>query len=91
MTKLKIWPDDLQLILEGKKKSEVRRCDDRKFLVGDEVVLCGYDPGTNLFIGAELRVRITHIERMAGPLMICGIGGTMTAVPLAVLSFELPS
>jgi hypothetical protein len=87
--KLKIWPDDLEEIRTGRKRAEVRRCDDRKFLAGEELELEGFDPTTNLYVGAAIRVRVTHVERMAGPLMICGVGGSMTAVPLVVLSLEV--
>lgn len=87
-TRLKIWPDDLEEIRAGRKRSEVRRVDDRKFLVGDVLELQGYDPQLKLFVGRNLSVRITHVERMAGPIMICGFDAK-TTVPLVVLSIEV--
>jgi len=87
---LKIWPADLEQIRMGKKRSEVRRCDDRKFRAGDELELEAFDVLTGLAVAgvARERIRITHVERMAGPLAICGREGGVS-VPLAVLSFEL--
>ncbi len=90
MSLLKIWPGDLEQIRMGRKRSEVRRCDDRRFRVGDELELEAWDPETGKpapGMGRE-RIRITHVERMAGPLAICGREGGVS-VPLAVLSFEL--
>ncbi len=88
---LKTWPGDLDEILQGKKKAEVRRCDDRQFRVGQVWELMPWDPDAERYL--ELRgvfVRITHIERMAGPLLIGGIGRRqLQPIPLAVLSFEL--
>jgi len=89
--RLKIWPGDLDEIALGKKKSEVRRCDDRQFRVGQCWELSPWDPATNEWLPApSVIIRITHVERMAGPLMIAGVSRRgLSALPLAVLSFEL--
>jgi Domain of unknown function (DUF3850) len=86
---LKIWPADLEQIRMGKKKSEVRRCDDRKFRVGEELELVPWDFLRNRPGSGEIEViRVTHIERMAGPIVIAArVEGV--SIPLAVLSFEL--
>ena len=44
--RLKTWPEFFNATLNGEKKFEVRR-DDRGFSVGDELILCEWDP--NLF------------------------------------------
>jgi hypothetical protein len=90
--RLKIWPGDLDEIHLGKKKSEVRRCDDRRFRVGQIWELYPWDPDANIPMStpAPVHVRITHVERMAGPLTIYGSARrAWVPVELAVLSFEI--
>lgn len=80
----------------GRKRADVRRCDDRKFRVGDELELAAWDPATETWLVDEPTIaRITHVERMAGPLVIHGLRWVNSLAPdpdpvsLAVLSFEL--
>lgn len=89
--RLKTWPGDLDEIVLRKKRSEVRRCDDRKFCVGQLWELAPWDPSAlDWIVGPSVLIRITHVERMAGPLMICGVSRRgWQALPLAVLSFEI--
>jgi len=89
---LKIWPGDLDEIRLGKKKAEIRRCDDKHFRQGQVWELIPWDVELGIRLPLEsLYIRITHVERMAGPLMVVGIGHRQGSViiPLAVLSFEL--
>jgi hypothetical protein len=88
---LKIWPGDLDEIQQGKKKAEVRRCDDRQFRVGQVWELIPWDVLEDMRLPMDtVHIRITHVERMAGPLIIAGVGRRVSqAIPLAVLSFEL--
>lgn len=87
--RLKIWPGDLDEIRLGKKRAEVRRCDDRSFRAGQIWELYPWDPVSHLSLDApSTYIRITHVERMAGPLMIYGKSRLQTAT-LAVLSFEI--
>ena len=89
---LKIWPGDLDEIVQGKKKAQIRRCDDKHFRRGQvwELVPWDVEQGTRLPL-ASVYIRITDVERMAGPLMVVGIGPRQASasIPLAVLSFEL--
>jgi hypothetical protein len=89
--RLKIWPGDLDEIVQGKKRSDVRRCDDRQFRVGQVWELSPWDPNAmDWIVLPSVMVRITHVERMAGPLMLCGVSRKgLSAVPMAVLSFEI--
>jgi hypothetical protein len=89
--RLKIWPGDLDEIVQGKKKAEVRRCDDRRFRVGDFWELYAWDPDRNVMVNLpSVFIKITHVERMAGPLMISGSSRrAWQPVQLAVLSFEI--
>lgn len=90
--RLKIWPPDLELIRLGRKRSEVRRIDDRKFKVGDVLELVAFDPASGREIAGEaFDVVVTHVERMAGPLTLEGrdrLAGD-AGVPVAVLSFDV--
>lgn len=89
--RLKIWPPDLELIRLGRKRSEVRRVDDRKFKVGDVLELVAFDPSSGRELGDSTDVVVTHIERMAGPLTLEGrdaVAGEL-GVPIAVLSFQV--
>lgn len=84
--RLKTWPGDLDQIASGAKRAEVRRCDDRNFRVGQVWELYAWDPDGHqeIFTFPRVRIRITHIERMAGPICLA-VGG----IPLAVLSLEI--
>jgi hypothetical protein len=87
---LKTWPGDLDEIQQGRKRAEVRRCDDRSFRIGQVWELVPWDPETAMRLPLDsLFIRITHIERMAGSLIIGGFDRRTSAIPLAVLSFEL--
>jgi len=89
--RLKTWPGDLDEIVQGKKKSEVRRVDDRTFRAGEVWELYPWDPEKGQAIALpSIFIRITHVERMAGPLMIFGASRrTWVPIQLAVLSFEV--
>ncbi len=87
--KLKSWPGDFEAVRVGMKTCEVRRCDDRAFRVNDVLELHEYDPSKEEYSGRLIRLRCTHVDRMAGPRMLCAAGnvGPDDVVPLAVLSF----
>lgn len=89
--RLKTWPGDLDEIVCGKKKAEIRRCDDRSFRAGQIWELYAWDPERHVALDLlPVQIRITHVERMAGPLIVGGIQSSfMTVIPLAVLSFEI--
>lgn len=41
---LKVWPGSFEAVILGTKRHDIRRCDDRKFLVNDFVVLEEWNP-----------------------------------------------
>lgn len=86
---LKVWPGDYEAIVDGRKTADMRRCDDRKFRVGDLLTFREWDPKSNLLTGRLQRARATHIDRMAGPRMFCAVLPTAAddIVPCVVLSF----
>ena len=91
--RLKIWPGDFEAVRTGMKTADIRRCDDRDFRRGDILELDEWNPNAKdgeQYTGRRLRVVVTHIDRMAGPRMLCAVGnvGADDVVPLAVLSFR---
>lgn len=86
---LKVWPGDFNAIQEGTKRADMRRCDDRKFRVGDLLTFREWDPRPKAYTGRLERARVTHIDRMAGPRMFCAIDPQRgdDIVPCVVLSF----
>lgn len=97
--KLKCWPDPFQAILVGAKAYEVRREDDRRFEVGDQLELLEVVPvvtdglDSTEATGRRLIVLITHVTRAAGPLMLIADGAlgksTIRPVPMAAMSIRL--
>ncbi|MCD9816654.1 DUF3850 domain-containing protein [Bradyrhizobium japonicum] len=58
---LKCWPQFFNEIAAGRKKHDLRRADDRRFRVGDILVLEEYDPQKEVFTGRVLEVEVTYI------------------------------
>lgn len=57
---LKVWPAFVEPLKSGLKTWEIRH-NDRNYKVGDFLVLHGYDPKTEEFIGEVLRFKVTYI------------------------------
>lgn len=87
--KVKCWPGDFEAIRTNIMTADIRRCDDRQFRANDVLEEHEYNPATSTYTGRLLRLRITRVDRMAGPRMLCAVGnaGGDDVVPLAVLSF----
>lgn len=59
----KTWPDYFQMILEGKKKFDIRLADfDVK--EGDTIVFEEFEPKNNTYTGRTLTVKVTLIVRI---------------------------
>lgn len=58
---LKCWPEFFQAILEGKKRHDLRRADDRCFEEGDYLELQEFDPKSATYTGRKQTVEITFI------------------------------
>lgn len=56
---LKTWREPFEAILSGAKNYEIRK-DDRRFQVGDLLLLREYEPIPGAYTGRELRVRVTY-------------------------------
>lgn len=57
---LKTWPEYFQDITQGAKTFEVRK-NDRKYEVGDTLLLREYDPEAKEYTGYEMVVRVIYI------------------------------
>lgn len=90
---LKLWTDQFIAMQVGAKRADVRRCDDRKFRRGDEILFLDYTARTG-YSGMAMLARITHLTRAAGMLDLYGVlneGSTKdgTSFPIVVLSIEV--
>jgi hypothetical protein len=85
--KLKSWPEAFSDVVAQRKRCEVRRCDDRKFVVGDELELQEYDNENEKYTGRQTLVLVSHVIRRAGPTIICGVSAQqIDVIPMAVMS-----
>jgi hypothetical protein len=58
---LKSWPDLFAAVRSGAKTHDLRRGDDRRFAVGDELLLREWDPRREAYTGATCRVEVTYV------------------------------
>ncbi|QOZ06641.1 DUF3850 domain-containing protein [Bradyrhizobium sp. CCBAU 51765] len=58
---LKCWPQFFSEIEAGRKKHDLRRNDDRKFKVGDKILLREFDPKLNNYTGRSMMVQVTYV------------------------------
>lgn len=57
---LKTWPEYFKKVESGEKLFEVRK-DDRKFQVGDKLILQEYNPEQKQYTGKEWEGHITYL------------------------------
>lgn len=77
---LKTWPHAFGAVLDGSKRHEIRRTDDRSFAPGDVLLLREYDPGFERYTDRSVEVEVTYLTP----------GGRWGLPPdLAVLSIRL--
>lgn len=60
---LKIIPVYFAAVLTGEKTFEIRSEDDKRFNVGDDVVLREFNPITKKYTGGRVLARITYVLR----------------------------
>lgn len=61
--RLKTWPEPFYATKRGVKPWEFRREDDRRFEVGDELVLREFDPATEAYSGEEMHFGVLFLIR----------------------------
>lgn len=69
---LKLWTDQFVAMQLGAKRADVRRCDDREFRRGDELLYRDYVASTDSYSGMAMLAGVTHITRAAGMLDLFG-------------------
>jgi hypothetical protein len=80
---LKIWPENMEAILSGKKKAEIR-VNDRGYQVGDLLILREWEPRTEKYGTRETSLVVTWIDECPSPTANIKSG-------YVVLSFEFAS
>jgi len=83
---LKSSPEFFQPTIEGRKRHELRRNDDRKFQVGDIVVLREFDHGTKSYTGRTVRARISYITSREYP---CALSPEALGENYCILSLDI--
>ena len=64
--RLKSWPEFFQPLIDGQKTFELRK-DDRRYMVGDILLLQEFEPNTGKYTGREIKKRITFKLDGIGP------------------------
>jgi len=83
---LKSWPPFFQAIVSDAKRHDIRRCDDRRFCLGDVLLLQEYDPVRAQYTGREARVVITYITSIEYP---CALSSEALDKNFCILSIRL--
>jgi len=60
--KKKIWPENFELIVSGKKKAELRLAD-FDIAEGDTFILEEWDPATKSYTGRTIEKRVTNVKK----------------------------
>jgi hypothetical protein len=84
--RLKCWPEFFEPIIDGAKKHDLRRADDRDFGVGDKVLLEEYDPERRSYTGRTVIVQITYITSADLP---CALSKDALHSDFCILSIAL--
>lgn len=75
---LKTWPQPFGHILAGHKTFEIRKEDNRKFALGDTLLLREWDPHIKEYTGRALSRRVDYITR--GPAWGIPLGTVVMAI-----------
>jgi hypothetical protein len=82
---LKCWPEFFSEISAGRKRHDLRRCDDRHFHVGDRLRLREFDPKAERYTGRCLVVCVTYITSADVP---CALSNAALDRNFCILSIE---
>lgn len=83
---VKSWPQFFQLMIDGKKKHDMRNLKDRDYKVNDTLLLQEFDPFTGEYTGREARFLITYMTSTKTP---CALSSAMLDDSGCILSLEL--
>jgi hypothetical protein len=65
---LKIFPEFFDALMDGRKTFEIRRGNDRTYVVGDKILLREYLPDREEYSGREADIEVTYV--MHGPPLL---------------------
>jgi hypothetical protein len=65
MHELKIWPEFFEPVLRGDKTAELRY-NDRRYEVGDILILQEWEPRTREYTGREVKRLVSHVQQGMG-------------------------
>jgi hypothetical protein len=82
---LKCWPEFFTEISAGRKRHDLRRCDDRHFRVGDRLKLREFDPKAERYTGRTLLAAVTYITSADVP---CALSNAALDRNFCILSIE---
>lgn len=83
---VKSWTHFFQAIKRGDKLHDMRDLRDRKYKVGDVLILQEYDPFKGEYTGDTCRVKITYITSADTP---CAFSSSALAPGYCILSLKL--
>jgi ASC-1-like (ASCH) protein len=83
---VKSWTHFFKAIKTGKKTHDLRDLRDRKYKVGDTLILKEYDPFLGQYTGDECRVLITYITSNETP---CAFSSSVLPKDYCILSISL--
>ena len=83
--KVKSWSAFFQAFKRGEKKHDMRDLKDRKYSVGDTLVLQEYDPFKGEYTGDEMKMKITYITSRDTP---CAFSSAALDRDYCILSLE---
>lgn len=81
---VKSWPEFFIPILAGSRRHELR-LNDRGYNIGDELLLCEYDPKTEQYSGRQLTVKITSVTSAQIP---CAVSNQALDKRFIILSIQ---
>lgn len=84
--RLKSWSEFFNEIIAGHKTHDLRRSSDRKFEVGQHIMLCEFDPQIEKYTGREQLVRITYMTSSDVP---CALSNGVLHPDFTILSIAL--
>lgn len=86
LVKLKSWPAFFKAIKNGQKLHDIRDMRDRKFHVGQRLILAEYCPFTGRYTGNEVEVEVTYITSNDTP---CALSSAVLERGFCVLSIRV--
>lgn len=69
---VKIWPQYLDAIVDGRKTYEIRK-NDRGYQVGDQLLLREWDPGSETYSSRTVLAEVTYMSSISQDQVVLAI------------------